>query len=78
MSRRNEVRSAEVDARRPFTFALDPQLVERARVEVGETDVVRSIEAALVAAIDYQHWVREVATGGRPSLGDQASTVSTS
>jgi len=47
--------------RRPYTFLLDPVLVEQARQEVGELDVVRSIEAALVAAIDYQVWVREVA-----------------
>jgi hypothetical protein len=32
---------------------------------VGETDVVRSIEAALAAALDYQMWVREVAAGRR-------------
>lgn len=51
--------------RRPFTFVLDPDLVERARREVGEHDVVRSIEAALAAAIDYHIWVREVSRGGR-------------
>lgn len=54
--------------RRPFTFLLDPELVERARSEVGERDVVRSIEAALTAAIDYQLWVREVARGRRDAL----------
>src|SRR5690606_39423838 len=37
--------------RRPYTFVLDAGLVERARREVGELDVVRSIEAALAAAI---------------------------
>jgi len=54
--------------RRPYTFLLDATLVERARREVGETDVVRSIEAALAAAIDYQLWVREVAAGERDVL----------
>ena len=48
-----------------FTFYLDPKLVDRARSEVSEPDVVRSIEAALAAAIDYQMWVREVARGDR-------------
>ncbi len=51
--------------RRPFTFVLDPDLVERARREVGEHDVVRNIEAALAAAIDYHLWVREVSRGSR-------------
>ncbi|HEX9108316.1 MAG TPA: hypothetical protein VF832_13830 [Longimicrobiales bacterium] len=55
-------------ARRPFTFLLDEQLVERARREVGEGDVVRSIEAALAAALDYQLWVREVSAGERSVL----------
>ena len=54
--------------RRPDTFLLDAGLVERARREVGELDVVRSIEAALAAAIDYQLWVREVAAGERDAL----------
>lgn len=58
---------ASVD-RRPFTFHLDTELVERARREVGERDMVRSIEAALTAAIDYQLWVREVARGQRDAL----------
>jgi hypothetical protein len=49
--------------RQSFTFVLDPGLVERARREVGERDMVRSIEAALLAAIDYQLWVREVSRG---------------
>lgn len=52
------------DDRRVYTFVLDASLVERARREVGERDVVRSIEAALAAAIDYQMWVREVSNGG--------------
>jgi hypothetical protein len=51
--------------RGPFTFHLDAVLVERARREVGEGDMVRSIEAALAAAVDYQLWVREVAAGTR-------------
>jgi hypothetical protein len=54
--------------RAPCTFVLDPALVERARREVGEPDVVRSIEAALSAAIDYQLWIREVAAGDRDIL----------
>jgi len=54
--------------RRAFTFLLDEQLVERARQEVGEGDVIRSIEAALVAALDYQLWVREVSAGERELL----------
>jgi hypothetical protein len=54
-----------VITRRPFTFQLDQGLVERAQREVGEREVVRSIEAALVAAIDYQLWIREVAAGER-------------
>jgi len=51
--------------RQPHTFVLDQDLVERARREVGESDVVRSIEAALAAAIDYSSWVREVREGRR-------------
>ncbi|MBI4409227.1 MAG: hypothetical protein HY561_05935 [Gemmatimonadetes bacterium] len=54
--------------RRPFTFLLEPGLVARARQEVGEPDVVRSIEAALAAAIDYQLWIREVKQGKRDVL----------
>ena len=54
--------------RHPHTFVLDPTLVERARQEVGESDVVRSIEAALAAAIDYRSWVREVREGRRDVL----------
>ena len=56
------------EARRPFTFVLDGDLVEKARSEVGESDVVRSIEAALAAALDYNMWVREVASGDRDAL----------
>lgn len=56
---------SERGRRRPHTFVLDPSLVERARQEVGESDVVRSIEAALAAAIDYTSWVREVREGRR-------------
>ncbi len=55
-------------ARGPYTFYLDAALVERARREVGEPDVVRSIEAALAAALDYKMWVREVASGRRTVL----------
>jgi hypothetical protein len=51
--------------RGPYTFYLDGALVERARREVGEGDVVRSIEAALAAAVDYQLWIREVSAGQR-------------
>jgi hypothetical protein len=51
--------------RQPHTFVLDQELVERARREVGEPDMVRSIEAALAAAIDYNSWVREVRAGRR-------------
>jgi uncharacterized protein YciW len=54
--------------RTAFTFYLDPKLVDRARTEVSEPDVIRSIEAALAAAIDYQLWVREVARGERDLL----------
>jgi hypothetical protein len=65
--RRNGDRFREV-ARRPYSFLLDPELVERARMEVGENDVVRSIEAALAAAIDYKTWVHEVERGSRDIL----------
>ena len=60
--------TSEEEDRRAYTFRLDPELVERARREVGESDVVRSIEAALAAAIDYHMWVREVAAGRRDVL----------
>lgn len=55
-------------ARRPYSFFLDAELVERARLEVGELDVVRSIEAALAAAIDYKVWMHEVERGERDVL----------
>jgi hypothetical protein len=55
-------------ARRPYSFFLDADLVERARFEVGELDVVRSIEAALAAAIDYKVWMHEVERGERDIL----------
>lgn len=55
-------------ARRAYTFHLDPALVDRAREEVSEPDVVRSIEAALAAAIDYQLWIREVSASERSPL----------
>ena len=61
-------RSAVSGERRPYTFVLDEWLVERARQEVGEVDVVRSIEAALAAAIDYQLWIREVSSKRRDVL----------
>jgi hypothetical protein len=54
--------------RRAYTFYLDPVLVARARTEIDEGDVVRSIEAALAAALDYQLWVRETAAGRRQTL----------
>ena len=55
--------------RKPHTFVLDRTLVEKARQEVGETDVVRSIETALAAAIDFRSWVREVREGRRDVFG---------
>lgn len=63
------VQTEERADRRPHTFILDQTLVERARKEVGEPDVVRSIEAALAAAIDYRSWVREVREGRRDVFG---------
>jgi hypothetical protein len=57
-----------VSDRQAYTFHLDPALVERVRQEIGEGDVVRSIEAALAAALDYQMWVREVSAGERKVL----------
>jgi hypothetical protein len=59
---------ARASDRQAYTFHLDPALVERVREEIGEVDVVRSIEAALAAALDYQKWVREVAAGSRRVL----------
>lgn len=61
-------RSVRESPRKPYSFFLDADLVERARIEVGEPDVIRSIEAALAAAIDYKLWVREVSTGHRDVL----------
>jgi hypothetical protein len=55
-------------SRQAYTFYLDPGLVDRVRREIGEGDVVRSIEAALEAALDYQLWVRETASGRRDVL----------
>lgn len=62
------MKTGESGDRRPHTFILDQDLVERARTEVGEPDMVRSIEAALAAAIDYRSWVREVREGRRDVL----------
>ncbi|MEX1182518.1 MAG: hypothetical protein WEF86_04735 [Gemmatimonadota bacterium] len=56
------------DRRQAYTFYLEPALVDRVREEIGEGEVVRSIEAALAAALDYQFWVREVASGSRDVL----------
>ena len=67
MSRTGVHNQQQID-RQAFTFYLDSGLVDRARVEIGEPDVVRSIEAALAAALDYQMWVREVAAGEREVL----------
>jgi len=55
-------------SRQAYTFYLDQGLVDRVRREIGERDVVRSIEAALEAALDYQLWVRETASGTRDVL----------
>jgi hypothetical protein len=63
-----QTRQLREAARKPYSFYLDADLVERARVEVGEPDVIRSIEAALAAAIDYKLWVREVSAGQRDVL----------
>ena len=64
----SNLRQLREAARKPYSFYLDPDLVERARLEVGEPDVIRSIEAALAAAIDYKLWIREVSTGQRDVL----------
>ena len=64
-NRRGSALRARGLRRGPCTFWLDARLVERVRREVGESDVARSIEAALTAALDYQTWVREVAEGRR-------------
>jgi hypothetical protein len=67
--REEDPMAVEREERRPYTFTLETSLVERARQEVGESDVVRSIETALAAAIDYRSWVREVREGRRDILG---------
>jgi hypothetical protein len=69
ISRRSRADRTAAPSRGRYTFYLDAALVERARREVGEPDVVRSIEAALAAALDYKLWVREVAAGRRDALG---------
>lgn len=68
LQERNEPVKLREVARRPYSFFLDADLVERARQEVGEQDVVRSIEAALAAAIDYKVWLHEVERGERDIL----------
>ena len=68
MSEHALMRRRNGSSRRAYTFYLDPTLVDRAREEVSEPDMVRSIEAALAAAIDYQLWIREVATTDRGPL----------
>ena len=69
MKQPNEVpRQLREATRRPYRFFLDASLVERARQEVGESDVIRSIEAALAAAIDYKQWQQQIATGSRDVL----------
>jgi hypothetical protein len=68
MMRRLQEEADAGGGRQAYTFHLDPALVERVRQEIGEGDVVRSIEAALAAALDYQCWVREVAAGQRDVL----------
>jgi hypothetical protein len=67
-SARGQAAARRRQDRQAYTFYLDPGLVERVRREIGEGDVVRSIEAALAAALDYQLWVREVASGDRDVL----------
>ena len=67
MAKRETDKLREV-SRRPYSFFLDEALVERARQEVGETDVIRSIEAALAAAIDYKVWMHQVERGERDVL----------
>jgi hypothetical protein len=63
MRRSGKTRQLKEAARQPYSFYLDPALVERARQEVGETDVIRSIEAALAAVIDYKVWQAQVRAG---------------
>ena len=64
MKRSGKTRQFKEAARQPYSFYLDPDLVERARQEVGENDVIRSIEAALAAVIDYKVWQAQVRSGG--------------
>lgn len=66
-SSNGRIRQLKEATRRPYSFFLDATLVERARQEVGESDVIRSIEAALAAAIDYKQWQQEI-SGGRDVL----------
>ena len=69
MARANgRTRQLKEAARRPYSFNLDADLVERARQEVGESDVIRSIEAALAAVIDYKVWQEQVRSGNRDVL----------
>ena len=68
MSEPRAAREDDRPDRRPYTFILDADLVDQARREVGESDMVRSIEAALAAAIDDQVWIREVTAGERDVL----------
>jgi len=63
MKRSGRTRQLKEAARQPYSFYLDPDLVERARQEVGESDVIRSIEAALAAVIDYKVWQSQVRDG---------------
>lgn len=64
----NKTRQLKEAARRPYSFFLDAALVEKARQEVGESDVIRSIEAALAAAIDYKAWQQQISDGRRDVL----------
>ena len=59
-------------ARKPYSFFLDADLVERARLEVGEPDVIRSIEAALaaVARLDLAPAPRILITGSLYLAGE--------
>jgi hypothetical protein len=59
----SKTRQLKEAARQPYSFYLDRDLVERARQQVGETDVIRSIEAALAAVIDYKAWQEQVRAG---------------
>ncbi|MGH7481158.1 MAG: hypothetical protein ACRELV_03315 [Longimicrobiales bacterium] len=48
-----------------YAFELNRALVEEAMQEVGDAEIARSIEAALIAALDYCRWQREVQCGER-------------